>query len=206
MLDWQDEAVAKFHLGENSVGRLDPHCLFADYSNNHGLGYRFHLRVRQFSIIRLQLLCLLLIAVALPGCVLSQVPLLEDKTAIIDPSLTGHYRLSGVDKLPLELDVYLKENRYVVVAAPKDIFIMTLHPLQDSTYLAQLRKTGGNSRYIYFLSRKSDSGLEINFIPCDAGCEPIGDLESLNTMAANGASHFDEQKSAKAEKIAELGR
>lgn len=149
---------------------------------------------------------ILLAMMLLQGCVLSRMPLLDDKTAIIDPLLTGHYRLSGLDKLPSELDIYIKENRYVLVASPKDIFIATFHPLQDGVYIAQLRKLGANSRYIYFLIRKSDSGLELNFIPCDASCDPIDNLESLNTMATNAVSHFDEKEFAKAEKISELGR
>jgi hypothetical protein len=156
-------------------------------------------RAKRYSI--------LLVMLLLQGCVFSQVPLLEDKTAIIEPSFTGHYRLSELEKLPRDWDIYIKENRYILIPNPKDIFVATLHSFDDGVYIAQSRKIGDNSRYLYFLVRKAENlGLEINFIPCDAGCSPIESIESLNTMAANAVSHFNEQEFAKAEKTSELGR
>lgn len=148
----------------------------------------------------------LLIAAALQGCVSSQVPLLDESTAIADPSFTGRYRISGVDKLPSEMNVFLKDKKYVLVVDPKHFFVATLHRRPDDIYLVQMRATGVSSEYNYFLLRKSPSGFELNLIPCDANCNSIHDLDGLNAMADNAASHFNEKGFAQAEKLAELGR
>jgi hypothetical protein len=104
------------------------------------------------------------------------------------------------------LNIFLRDNKYVLVGGPKEIYVATLHRRQDDTYLGQLRAIGFSSRYVHFLARRSNSGFELNFIPCDAGCNPINDLEGLNDMAADAVSHFKEKEFAEAEKIAELGR
>jgi hypothetical protein len=64
--------------------------------------------------------CGLLIAALLQGCVVSQVPLFDEKDAIIEPSFTGRYTFTGLEKIPANWEVFLKDKKYVMVADPSD--------------------------------------------------------------------------------------
>lgn len=148
---------------------------------------------------------LLLLPLLLQGCVVSQIPIFDEKDAIIEPSFTGHYTFKGLEKVPANWEVFLKDNKYVMVADPKQVFVATLHPWHDSTYLVQFRQIGTPKTYSYFLARKSDTGFELNFIPCEASCITMNDLHSFTNLAGSAFDSFHEKEFATAERTAELG-
>jgi hypothetical protein len=148
---------------------------------------RLHLRNSELIA-----LSALLSAILLQGCVTSQFPLLESKTAVADRSLIGSYitLMPHADK-PSISTVYLRGTQYLLSQDGKLGMIVTLHNSSAGVYLAQGRWTKVHdesgkaipSRYTYFLVRKTATGAELNTLPCSSDCRPTNMTELSNLIA-----------------------
>jgi hypothetical protein len=147
-------------------------------------------RVRRFKF------AAILGVASLQGCVTSQFPLLDDKTVIVDGSLSGRYTLpTSPDQQRAEYDIYLKAKEYLLAQNGKLTYIATLHQWHANTYLAQLRSpakttSAGHpspSPYVYMIVKKTESGLDLNLIGCTINdpckVDSVQELFSLATAA-----------------------
>jgi hypothetical protein len=160
--------------------------------------------------------CGALIAVMMQGCVTSHFPLFDDKTLVVDRSLTGHYSLPALpNQQPAEYRVYLKQNEYLLVHDGKLEYLGTLHKWHENTYIAQLRPPAGRtdpkkpspSEYGYLLVKKTPTGADLNLIQCQTTeiCQ-AGTLDDLYKLAENAEEHPQDKQLATATKTAELGQ
>lgn len=151
-------------------------------------------------------------AMSLQGCITSQFPLLDDKSAIADPYFAGRYHVVGIDK-SFDVEVYLRGTKYLLVQEGKFAYLGTVHNWRSGAYLTQLRPTSeiqgkdakGPSNYVYFLLRKSSSGAEMNFIPCTGDCD-LKDVNDLSNFADDTKDNFTGSEFVTARKTADLGQ
>jgi hypothetical protein len=152
----------------------------------------------------------------LKGCITSQFPLLDDKSLVIDPSLTGRYEVTeNLDMKPSEFEIYLNRKAYYLVSNGKLVFITTLHKWAGNGYLGELRGTaepGADGRlrpasYVYLLITKTDKGADLNLIQCETheGCE-VKSATDLLKFAAEAEQNPQFKQLGAAIKKAELGR
>jgi hypothetical protein len=146
----------------------------------------------------------------LQGCITSQFPLLDDKSTIVDSSLTGSYIVVASDNKPLHYSVYLHRQKYFLLLDGKLWMIGTLHNWTAGMYLAQARppvqtdQAGStiSSPYLYFLVRKTDGGAELNDIPCSTECLATN-LPDLSNLIAAAMQDFHGKGFATAKTIDE---
>lgn len=154
------------------------------------------------------------VGAALQGCVDSQFPLLDNKTIVVDDSLTGHYVVTDSSKKTEAYDVYLKGEAYIFAQESKITFIATLHRWQADVYLAQMRSPANltdvahpsPSRYSYMIVKKTDQGVDLNLIQCQTtdDCD-VTTPEQLDKLAANAEHNPRGNQLATATKAGELG-
>lgn len=138
-------------------------------------------RVRRTSILGRTAL----IAVLLQGCVTSQIPLLNDSLAIADSSLTGHYHYVDAQQKPADVDVFLKDKRYLIAVAGKLKYIATLRvwdTASNSAYLAQVREAG-KPQYSYVLIQRTKHGADLNFLHCPTAECYVTNFHDLSNLA-----------------------
>lgn len=144
---------------------------------------------------------------------------------IADPSLTGHYKVTGPanqnplggDAKPLEYDVYYNGKQYLITNNNKLIYMGTLHKRDGNMYLAQLRLPAtatekgqqSASPYFYMLVQKTDKGAALNLIQCATEAErdcTAKDIQELSMLATVAEQDPQERQLATALKTAELGQ
>ena len=146
------------------------------------------------------------LAILLQGCVTSQVPLLDDSSPIADPAFTGHYEYVDPQQKTSKIDVFLKDNLYLLVEGGKLKAIVTLHAwdAQAGVQIAQLRNVG-KREYGYFLIRRTNEGAELNLIPCkgDFSCT-VTKIHDLSNLTAGPLQDFKGREYLQAIKLGEL--
>lgn len=152
---------------------------------------------------------------ALQGCVNSQFPLLDKKSLVVDPSLTGRYLLhDAAGPKPVEYDVYLKDTEYLLVRDRKLDFIGTLHRSVGGVYLAELRTLAtpsidthlSPSAYTYMIVKKTGTGVELNLIGCtmNSPCM-VKSVDELDKLVSAAVEHPDSSQIEVATKTGERG-
>lgn len=171
---------------------------------------------------QLSCVCIVLATIPLQGCVTSQLPLLDEKSSIVDKSLTGHYVLTfrdngntESDQKPSAYDVYLKGNKYLFVQNGTLTFIGTLHANGTGGHLVQLREVTRPGKvgflgasYSYIIVKNATASVEINSMRCEGVNYPctVKDLAALLAAAIFSENNPDERQLATATKITELGQ
>jgi hypothetical protein len=140
------------------------------------------------SLRMLSVIIILISAFLLQACVDSQLPLLDETAAVVDPSMTGHYTytysktgIASIDQTG-NVDVYQKGKQFLVVQNGKLRFIVTVNQWDTAkkTFIGQAREVG-QAQYVYFSIRKTDKGAELNFFSCTTNCR-VTNFHDLSNM------------------------
>jgi hypothetical protein len=140
---------------------------------------------------------LLLIAAIVSGCVSAKTPLYPDNQSITDSSLLGTYDIKSASKPQdsTEIKIFLHNDEYVAAMKGKLYFIGRFYPYHQDYFIAQIRGPG-NIDYVYFVFRKTESGVAFNLIPCpngpDVSCDNLKDREQLAALVDAAIGHFSE--------------
>jgi hypothetical protein len=148
---------------------------------------------------------ILLVAVLLQGCIVSDFPLLSDETAVVDPFLTGQYDVVGLDKDTFKFDVYLRKRKYLL-AHGSMAYIGTVHSWSNGKYIAQIRELG-KTYYAYFVFNKTRDGVELSAIACPTAGSvcTARDVQELTRLMAS-AELQSHEKIPKATKTGGIGQ
>jgi hypothetical protein len=135
------------------------------------------------------------LAAALSGCISSNLPLFPRAAGLIDQEIAGAYTVQGfLTKTPEDFDVFAKGNEYLIVAQGKLAFVATIHQWNNETRIMQIRPVG-KTEYFYNLLRRTETGFQLNAIPCQdphqwVGCT-IKNRDELDQWARAAESNFN---------------
>lgn len=107
----------------------------------------------------------------LPGCIYASERLLDHRRGVADPYFVGKFEFTNRDGTNKRIQIYLKDNQYLVEAEP-GLLLVSLHSLKGDILVAQQwnpRLSRNFPPYTYYLIRKSAEGFELGE---EALCKP----------------------------------
>lgn len=141
---------------------------------------------------------LITVSAILAGCVASTERLLDEQQGLADSSFTGRftYELAGKNR---NIQIFLKDRKYLIEEDGRLTSFATLHRLRDDILITQgwnVKRTGGDAPYIYYLLRKTAMGFEVDGHLCDstANCAVRTQEELIRKLESQAAAFLSTPK------------